>query len=114
MCVKEREREKDGGSEGGEDKVQVWVHKPAFAKSLLSPQRDKKKKISKIMQKLTQFAGSRRILRGNGRNTDGHRALKGLRLGGPPLPHSVYMHREPAEGLTCSTMQLLPSSSSGY
>ncbi len=32
------------------------------------------------MQKLTQFAGSRQILRGYGKNTDGHQALEGLRL----------------------------------
>lgn len=43
--------------------------------------------ISKIMQKLTHFAGSRQILRGYGKNTDGHQALKGLRLRttSPPL-----------------------------
>ena len=48
---------------------------------------------SKIMQKLTQFAGSRQTLRGYGKNTDGHQALEGLGLTATPPPFCSHARR---------------------
>ena len=46
----------------------------------ISPLLHTKIRICKIMQKLTQFAGSSQIHRGNGRNTDRRSSFKGRRL----------------------------------
>lgn len=45
------------------------------------------------MQKLTQFAGSSQILGGYGKNTDGHQALKGLRLWATALQLLLHAQR---------------------
>lgn len=75
LCVRERHRGREAERERQSAGVglHACVCKTFFLHSEIQ--------ISKIMQKLTQFAGSRQILRGYGKNTDGHQALKGPRLG---------------------------------
>lgn len=82
MC----ERERDAGSSETERETKCRCGSTCLCVQNLSFL-DSEIQISKIMQKLTQFAGNRQILRGYGKNTDGHQDLKGLRLGAtsPPL-----------------------------
>ena len=69
VCVKERETERERERQSAGVGLHACVCRNlSFLHSGIQ--------ISKIMQKLTQFAGSRQILRGCGRNTDGHQALK--------------------------------------
>lgn len=68
----EKERRSDRKTEGG--KMQVFICVPAWVKAPSFPPTEIQ--ISKIMQNLTQFTGSREIHRGYGKNTDGRQASK--------------------------------------
>lgn len=79
--MKQREGESErGGREGGKQSETKCRCGSTCLRGQNQPLPPSEIQISKIMQELTQFAGSRQIHRGCGQNTDGRQALEGPAL----------------------------------